>query len=475
MTNILHADFLNKTVERELELAPADETDAIQLTTAISSWFVRRDNKFYDLDNLGTALSKPDIQRVCLHRFSETFPDIKLSSALLREVFTRAIDVRTSSIAQSIPVWSGKRVCLPGSNSRLIWKNGSVSVNTWVRPAYRSIEAAPSLGISAAFFFTMFPRAEERAMFLDWLAWCLQNETDKPSWAPFLYSRTKGSGKSTLCQLVIKLFGDQNSITQNSVDKLTSRFNMTILQSKLVVSEELQLRPDSSQGNTLKTYITEKATLSEQKGREAERIEQSCCFLFTTNHLPIWIEAEDRRYYVIEIDHVGHASGPGAAEFAALVEKLHAFMGEPEKIAGLYQYLMARRVAETFNAKSLNIAKDSTAVMQRIQGASRQTSLERLEELLNEQGKNAISEADVTALMAEKIRGNINSTKHLMTELGWSKTKVKWGGVDYARARWVRQGFSVSDGKIYGTDSSQTNLSEHLELNSFGSQFEVIG
>jgi hypothetical protein len=36
--------------------------------------------------------------------------------------------------------------------------------------------------------------------------------------------------------------------------------------------------------------------LAEQKGREAERVDQYCCFLVTTNHLPLWIEADERRY-----------------------------------------------------------------------------------------------------------------------------------------------------------------------------------
>ena len=43
-----------------------------------------------------------------------------------------------------------------------------------------------------------FPRPKEREMLLNWLAWCLQNEADKPGWAPVLYSSTKGSVKVLL-------------------------------------------------------------------------------------------------------------------------------------------------------------------------------------------------------------------------------------------------------------------------------------
>ena len=62
-------------------------------------------------------------------------------------------------------------------------------------------------------------------------------------------------------------------------------------------------------------------------------------------HLPLWIEPEDRRYYLIEIDHDGHATGPRAEEFAALVGELRQAMEDEAFLAGLYRALMQRRMA----------------------------------------------------------------------------------------------------------------------------------
>ncbi|MBL4872221.1 MAG: hypothetical protein JKY41_02205 [Rhodobacteraceae bacterium] len=42
-----------------------------QLAKEVSSWFVRRDGKSYEIDNLNVALSKPDVQRVCLYRIHQ--------------------------------------------------------------------------------------------------------------------------------------------------------------------------------------------------------------------------------------------------------------------------------------------------------------------------------------------------------------------------------------------------------------------
>ena len=49
-----------------------------------------------------------------------------------------------------------------------------------------------------------------------------------------------------------------------------------------------------------------------------------------------------------------------------------------------------------------------------------------------------------------------------MSDLGWTKKKVKWGKVDYARALWVRPGFNVENGKLFGPDGYQLGLTEHL-------------
>ena len=256
---------------------------------------------------------------------------------------------------------------MPGIRDRVVRRDGIATVNTWIEPAYRALQVPDAdLGVVGEFFDWVFPRPAERLMVLDWLTWNIQHEDDKPKWAVFLYSRTKGSGKSTFGEIAASLFGTANSVTQNNVDALTRQFNMTVLQSKLVICEELKLRQDSSQSNTLKTYITEDTAIGELKNREAERVSQYCAFVLTTNHLPLWIEAEDRRYYVVEVDHDGHAMGARSTEFGELVGRVRAFLADPVKVAKLYNALMRRPVADTFSAKTLNIARTSTAVMRQI-------------------------------------------------------------------------------------------------------------
>jgi len=436
-----------------------------RLTAAISSWYVRRDSKFYDVDRPTVKLSKDDVQRACLIRFAEEIDGFDPSDReVLKQAFARAIDQKHGIPGQTIPVWDGSSSCDPGNTGPHISHRGVVALNTWRKPSYRKLDHVDAdWGVAGEFFEVVLQRHEEREKFLDWLAWCLQNEGEKPAWAPFLYSETKGSGKSTLCQLVGRLFGDENTTVQNNVDKLTSRFNSPVLTKKLVICEEVNLRPDSSQGNALKTYITEEEVLTERKGVDAEKVRQRCCFLFTSNHLPLWIEPEDRRYYLIEIDHDGHATGANAADFAALVGCLREAMKDDTFVAGLYRALMERRLANDFSAKTLNVVGDATPLSRRVHGASELTTVTLLREYLAETGLHAIPEADVARVLAEELRSNQNQSKHLMSKLGWQKCKVKWGGKDYSRAIWVDRGYWVDRGVLKGPDGYSQPLTDHVE------------
>jgi hypothetical protein len=433
------------------------------LSRALASWFVRLDNSFYDVDDIGHKRSRVDVEQTALIRFREEFPEIAISRELFAAVLKRTIQLRHTDVRETVLPWNGRVVCRPGNSSRILVDRGVATINVWTKPPYRDLRVNEAdLGVAGEFLAWFFTRDPEREMFLNWLAWSLQNEGDKPNWAPFFYSAKMGSGKSALGRLLIRLFGEANSVTQNNIDKLTSRFNMTLLRSKLVVCEEVNLKPGSGDANTLKTYITEKFTAGEAKGKETERVEQRVCLVLTSNHMPFWIEPEDRRYYIVSIDHDGYARGPRALEFANLVERLEAWSEDPSNIARLYNALMSRVLPDGFSAKTLNVDVHGTEIMRQVFGNGRATILDQLKELLDANKLHAIAETEVVRLVTGELNANINSTKHLMSDLGWTKREVKWGGVDYARQVWVRPGYIVERGTIHGPDDWRELLAEHL-------------
>jgi hypothetical protein len=450
----------------DVQVGDTFEAEVTRLTRALCSWYVRKDNKFHSINNLSTRHSRVDVEQVAVRRLADEFCDIEITAPHMREVFKRAISGMHSDLSQTIPVWDGRIICQPASEERVIWTDGAVAVNRWRVPEYRKLkDINADYGLIQTFLGTAMSNEAERIMFLDWLSWCLQHEDDKPTWAPFLFSKAHGTGKSTLCLLASKLFGQDNTATQNNVDKLTSQFNMPILQSKLVVSEELQIKQGSKAGNALKTYLTEDYTLAEMKGVDAQQIQQYCCFLFTTNHMPTWMEAGNRRYYVIDMDHDGSNAGPNTEAFSELAKEVRLLMEDERAIAALYRALMERRQANEFNAKSLNLLLHSTPLMKRIQATSVNTVASLLEEHLLEKGLFAVPDMKVADIVTDKLRQKITSTRHLMGgELGWTLEKVKWNKCAYARGIWVKEGYNVDNGYIYGQEGYKQSLADHLKV-----------
>lgn len=429
------------------------------LSQAIASWFVRKDTKYYDVTNYSTPLSREDVQQISIQRFVLDYPEVPLSTELLRAVFKATLTKLSLDPSEIVNVWNGKVECRPDIVATLIPQRGTVSINSWIKPAYRNLRVNQAdLGIFGTFLEWVFPRPAERETFLNWTAWCLQNEHDKPNWAPLLFSRTKGSGKSTMTKILIALFGEENSYALNSTDKLTARFNREVLLSKLVVSEELQLRPGSTASNAMKTYLTEKKVTVEAKNQAVTSIDQLCCFVFTTNHMPIWIEDGDRRFYVVEVDHDGHASGPRSQDFAALAEEVNVALTNDAAVASLYAALMERAIPDTFSAKTLNTTLQATEVMRKIQAASGRVTTERVREHLEELGVNAIAEADLVTHFQQELRVNPESLRHHMVELGWHTISCKWGGVDYPRSLWLREGYTMYRGKLRAPGGTEADF-----------------
>ncbi len=373
---------------------------------------------------------------------------------IMKEVFDTAIHQVNGDHNRSIPVWTGSLQPYPGNPERRIQlDSGQFVLNSWQTPAYRRLPSiAPAADVFLVLIYRMFPNTIERERVLDWLAWCLQNEDKKPNWSIILYSKEKGTGKSTFCRIAARLFGQENTSVQNNIEKVAAKFNGPILNSKLIVCEEVNLRPDSDVGNKLKTLITEPFTTAERKGRDIERVPLHSCFIMTTNHLPLWIEAGERRFYVVDVGHEGHASGPQAASFANRVQCVEDALQDDERVAGFYQYLMQRELAEDFDPMTLNTVVHGTEVMKQLLANQTPATNQQLAEYLGRESCVVITEKDLRAYVSKEMGLKINAIRHMMTDLGWARHDVKWGGKDYARAIWTAPKYSVDRGSILGPD-----------------------
>jgi len=345
-----------------------------EIIQTVAQWYVRKNNKYYDVDVPGEVLSRDDVERVIIQRLKVTFSGNDIPQDVVRQILQMLIRDMFVSPRESIPIWSGVRKSSPGNPNKLMFSpHMTATINTWRVPAYRRLgENGQDWGPFEEFLEVMLPREEERDMIINWLAWGLQTEPPPtkvegfsglerlrrpvgsfptevggfkpdfwkmkpisrgrpPSYTP--RSSTKGSGKSTLALICAKLFGEENSSTENNVSKLVSRFNAPVLENKFVICEELQIPAGSDKANAVKTFITERHTMTEHKGHDVQLVEQVCAFMFTTNHIPLWLEQGDRRFYVIEVDHDGHRFGDRADAFGRLVGETLEHLDDPANLA----------------------------------------------------------------------------------------------------------------------------------------------
>ncbi len=147
-----------------------EEQNRIKLSQAIASWFVRRDGKYYEIDNYTTKLSLPDVQAICFERFVEDYPDIELSRELLTATFKATFTSLSTSPDQRVGTWNGKVVSEPGNTNRLVRHRGQVSINTWTKPAYRNLGInSADYGAAEEFFTWILPR--ELSGDVCWIGW----------------------------------------------------------------------------------------------------------------------------------------------------------------------------------------------------------------------------------------------------------------------------------------------------------------
>lgn len=420
-----------------------------EILRLVSGWFVKKDNKYHDVNNLQTTYQAQDLKQVIVTRIKVLFPNLTLTNKDLKEFFLVLLDppISQANPEENIPVWSGQTVCLPANTQKVFFKDGVATVNLWEYPAYRRGKSAPGIAFDEFLSFVI-PDEAERNVFLDWLAWSLKYEEQKPRWAIMFYSQKQGTGKTVLTDLVKDLFGGANTSRINGVRQLVARFNKEVLQHKLVVVEEIEVRKGSKEANQVKSLITEDSTTVEAKGLPSSVEAINCAFLMTTNHLPTWLEEADRRFFILNFDHEGYNNGGKDYEkFVGLVKNLKEQVGTPAGIKGIYDDLMARDLTD-HNAMSLDVMKHSTSLMQELKVLTPDVVKEQIKEVLGRHGIVFLMSKQATDLINCFAFREANSQTHLFTELGYKKARFAWGGVKSQRACWFLPSADPDRGEV---------------------------
>lgn len=424
------------------KVATYTKDDAEEVLRIVSSWYVKKNTYFHDVRNLQVKYQALDVKQVIVQRMHEVFPKWTLAPQGWQNFFKVLLDppVNILNPEKTIAVWSGRRVSKPANRQKIFFKEGTAIINIWSQPEYRRELASKADSDTAfdEFLEYVFPEQTDREMFIKWLAWSLRYEGDKPSWAVMLFSEKQGTGKTTLTEVVKALFGPENTARTNGVGKLVGRFNKEVLEQKLVLVEEVDVKKGSAQANSLKSLITEDSTMVEAKGMPLYVEQIYCAFLMTTNHLPLWLEDSDRRFFVLEFDHQGFPNGGADYDmFSALCGRVKDQISTLKGIKGIYDKLMSVEVSRDFG-KKLDVTRHKTSVMDRIGEMAPDVAMQLIEEQLDEHLIYFLTSEDAAKLIKKITYRDINSQNYLFESLGWKKKKFSWDAGPQKRC-WYRE------------------------------------
>jgi hypothetical protein len=88
--------------------------------------------------------------------------------------------------------------------------------------------------------------------------------------------------------------------------------------------------------------------------------------------------------------------------------------------------------------------------MKTIQSASWDLNVELFEDELNRQSLVALPASSLSILSESFEKTSVNRMKHWLLELNWTRAKVKWGGADHSRVIFLRPGYTMHNGTLYG-------------------------
>lgn len=186
----------------------------------------------------------------------------------------------------------------------------------------------------------IIPNDQERNIFLDWIAFIMQNPGKKCMWMPVIKG-SKGIGKSMIAEFILTPMLGEENVTPVEPKKVAADFNSWKLDTQLVVFNELRL------GNTrndkelmtemLKEVITDSRMLAAKKGVDDFMVGNRLNLFGLTNHDDaILITIDERRFFMVR----SPATKRPREYYTAMVEWFEQHTGE------MFNYFLERDIVD---------------------------------------------------------------------------------------------------------------------------------
>ena len=178
------------------------------------------------------------------------------------------------------------------------------------------------------------------------LAYIVQRPGSSPRVVLVLRSLKEGSGKTTVGQWMVAMFGN-HAMMLNTPNQLIGRFNSHLQGQRLIVVNEPSWAGDKDATAKLKSMITDPWLTVERKHGSTFQIPNTLAYIFTTNaEWAVSAGSGARRYFILDVDE-------SFANDAAYFDPLHA-EAENGGIEALL-YLLQNLKIEGFNPAKVPI------------------------------------------------------------------------------------------------------------------------
>lgn len=237
---------------------------------------------------------------------------------------------------------------------------GCTFINTYrkYQPQTGNTEVSP---LFLEYLERLAPIAEERHVFIQWLAHLFQHPEQRTSWHIMAPSDT-GTGKGFLVEKVLHPLLIHTQIL-NSYAKLTGQFSTTLEENLFVLLDDAKAGSESQQ-TQLKSILTEERAYVERKRLQGGMVKTYVRFFLASNEdTPLDLDANERRWYVLtKIEHKIDGD-----ETAAFIKTLDDWLELPGSLDAVYNYFTTYPL-DGFNHKRVSQSATLLEMVKRSKG-----------------------------------------------------------------------------------------------------------
>lgn len=146
----------------------------------------------------------------------------------------------------------------------------------------------------------LVPNDRDRGHLMDWLAWTYQRPGEKITWAPILYSKSHGVGKTTVFDCLAECVG-RTCVSEPTQAELEDKFNDWVFGKLLVKIEELMSGDKYHVAEKLKPVVSNQTLSIRRMHQTGFSVQNVANVAAITNHMQaLPLEDEDRRWMMIQ-------------------------------------------------------------------------------------------------------------------------------------------------------------------------------